>query len=293
MTGNARGLPFALGAYFIWGVLPLYLMLVDHVPALEFVGWRIVFTLPVCLLFVVLRRQGGELLAALRNPRITGLLAISALLIAVNWLIYVAALQAGHIYAASLGYYINPLVNVLAGTVFLGEKLGRRQWLAVGIAAAGVALLAWDALAMLWLGLSLAVTFAGYGLVRKLTPVGSLPGLTIETVLLAIPAIGMLIWQSAQPGGVAFGKELSTDLLLACSGLITATALLLFATAARRMDYSALGFVQYLAPTLVFLIGLLVLDTPLRPVQLACFVLIWTAIAVFSWDMIARQRSSQ
>ena len=285
-------MPMAVGAYLIWGFLPLYLMLVRAVPPFEFVGWRIIFTLPLCLLFITLRRQTGDLLAALRNPAVMVRLAVSSVLIGVNWLIYIAAIQAGHVFAASLGYYINPLVNVLAGTLFLREKLSVRQWVAVALATAGVSLLAWDAREMLWISLSLAVSFSAYGLVRKLTPVGSLPGLTIESGVLLLPAIAVAAYYAGLPAGSAFGRDPGSSLLLVLGGVLTAVPLLLFAIAARRMDYSTLGFVQFIAPTIVFLLGLFVFHEPLRQVQLACFVAIWCAIAIFVWDLLTRRNAA-
>lgn len=286
------GLSFALGAYFIWGLLPLYLKLLQGVPPFEFVGWRIIFTVPVCLTIVAFRRQGAELLAALRNLKVLGALFASSLLIGGNWVIYIVAVQSDHVLAASLGYYINPLLNVLLGTVFLREKLSRSQWLAVGVAAIGVASLAWGARDMLFISLSLATSFALYGLVRKLAPVGSLPGLTTETLLLTVPALGVLLFYGAGPAQLHFGHELQNSLVLAGSGIATAVPLLLFATAARRMDYSALGFVQFLAPTIQFALSLTVFGEALRPVQLFAFVLIWAAIAIFTWDLLAKRRAA-
>lgn len=283
------GMPEALGAYLLWGLLPLYLMLVRQVPAVEFVGWRVVWTVPVCLLIVAVRRQGAEVLRAFADRRALGLLAISAVLIGVNWLVYVAAIQAGHVFAASLGYYINPLVNVLAGTLFLEEKLSRRQWIAVAIAAAGVSLLAWGAREMLGISLALAISFAAYGLVRKLVPVGSLPGLTVESAFLLLPALGIVGWYAAASQGSSLGQGIASDLLIACAGVVTAIPLLLFAVAARRMAYSTLGFVQFLAPTIVFVLGLVVFREPLNPIQLACFIAIWIAIAIFTWDLWSRR----
>lgn len=292
-TNPPSGMPQALGAYLIWGLLPLYLMLVRHVPPFEFVGWRIIFTLPVCIVIVLLRRQLGDVLAALRNARAMVMLMVSALLIGGNWLVYIAAIQWGHVFAASLGYYINPLVNVLAGTLFLGERMTRRQWIAVALAAGGVSLLAWDARDMLGISLALAGSFSAYGLVRKLAPVGSLPGLTIESALLLAPASAIAAWYAATPAGSSLGSDPQTDLLMALSGIVTAVPLLLFAVAARRMDYSALGFVQYLSPTIVFFLGIFVFHEPLREAQLACFVTIWAAIALFSWDLWSRRRSQR
>lgn len=288
--GRPGGLPYALGAYAIWGLFPLYLMQIHHVPPLEFVGWRVVLTLPVCLVIIVLRRQLGQLLAALRDPKAVGILAASALIIGVNWLVYVTAVQTGHIFAASLGYYINPLVNVLTGTIFLKERLSRTQWFAVAVAGFGVSILAWGAWEMLGISLTLAISFAGYGLLRKLAPVESLPGLAVESFLLLLPATGILAWQVAQTGGLSFGHGTMNDSLLACAGLVTATPLLLFAAAARRMEYSTLGFVQYLAPTLVFLFGLFVFEEELRTVQLVCFLFIWTAVAIYSIDLLTRRK---
>ena len=281
----------ALGAYLIWGMMPLYLRLVHWVPPYEFIGWRIIWTLPLCLAVIAWRKQGRALLDALRRPRNVALLALSALLIAVNWTVYVIAIQSGHVFAASLGYYINPLVNVLAGTLLLGERLTRRQWLAVGLAALGVSLLAWDAREMLWISLTLAMSFSAYGLVRKQIAVESLPGLTIESLLLLIPAAIVVWWFAQGHDGSAMARGTTGAALMMAGGAITGVPLLLFAAAARRMDYSSLGMVQFCAPTIVFFLGVFVFGEPLRAVQLACFVLIWSAIAVFVWDIISQRRT--
>ena len=286
------GLPHALGAYVVWGLLPLYLRLVHAVPPFEFVAWRIVFTVPLCLLLIVVMRQWSELRMVLAQPSLIARLFASALFIGLNWTIYIAAVQQGHVLATSLGYYINPLVNVLLGTMVLKERLSARQWAAVALAGLGVSLLAWGALDTLWISLSLAFSFAFYGLIRKLTPVGSLPGLTIESAVLLVPASAVAWWFAQQPAGPAVGQDLHQSVLIACSGAITALPLLMFAVAAQRMDYSTLGMVQFVAPTLVFLLGLFVFGEPLRPVQLACFVLIWGAIGLFVWDLLALRRMS-
>jgi len=285
------GLIMALGAYLTWGIMPLYLRFVSWVPPYEFIGWRIIFTLPVCLLFVALRREFAEVQRVLAKPRLVAVLAASALFVGINWTIYIAAIQAGHVLASSLGYYINPLVNVFFGTLFLGERLSKWQWLAVGLAALGVSLLAWDAREMLWISLSLAVSFSAYGLVRKLAPVESVPGLTIETLLLLVPAALTVFWYSGTPAGSAMAHGPANAALIAFSGLMTGIPLLLFAAAARRMDYSSLGMTQFLSPTIVFVLGVTVFAEPLRPIQLACFGFIWAAIAVFVWDTLARRRA--
>lgn len=287
---RSGGLPQALGAYLIWSLFPLYFALLHTVSPFEVVAWRLLFTLPFCLLIVLATRQGAQLRAALGNPRIVAALALSGVLIGTNWLIYVVAVMHGHMLATSLGYYINPLVNVVAGAVFLREKLTRLQWLAVGLAAIGVAMLAQGALDTLWISLVLAFSFAGYGLTRKLAPVDALPGLTVETLVLLVPALGLLGWQASSPQGLAMGSSLRIDLLLACAGPLTGVPLMLFASAARRLDFSVLGFIQFVTPTGLFVLGLFVFGEPLRPVQLVCFLFIWTAIAVFCWDLLSRRR---
>lgn len=282
----------ALAAYTIWGFLPLYIALMRHVPAFEMVAWRIVFTLPFCLAIAVFRRQIGEIARAFAEWRALRLLLASSLLIGVNWVVFIAAVNGGQVLAASLGYYINPLVNVLLGTLFLGERLNRAQWWAVALAGAGVAVLAFGAIDTLWISLVLGVSFGLYGLVRKLAPVGSLPGLTIETTLLLPLAIATAWWFAVGPRLSSFGNDVETTWLLIGAGVLTAVPLLLFAVAARRMDYSTLGFVQFLSPTIAFVLGLTVFGEPLRTVQLASFVLIWLAIALFSWDLLRRRAAS-
>ncbi|MHA7818935.1 MAG: EamA family transporter RarD [Erythrobacter sp.] len=291
-TPSPSGLPAALGAYFIWGFLPLYLILVRDVPPFEFVGWRIIWTLPLCLLIVAARKQFGALRAALGNPRTMIALLASALLIGFNWFVYIWAIMQNQVYAASLGYYLNPLLNVLLGTVLLRERLSRWQWLAVIVATGGVALLAAGALTTLWISLSLAASFGLYGIVRKQVDVGSLPGLTIESLILLLPACAIVWWYVGHPApSFGDGWFLSTAIVL--SGVVTAVPLLLFAIAARRMDYSTLGFIQYLAPTIVFLLGLTVFGEQLRPVQLGSFVLIWIAVAIFVADLWRRTRRAK
>ena len=289
---RSHGLPLALGAYMMWGFLPLYIVLLRHVPAFELVAWRVIFTLPLCLAIAAVRRQLGEIVRGLADWRVLRLMLVSAALIAVNWVIYIAAINGGHIYASSLGYYINPLVNVLLGTVFLGERLSRLQWGAVALAVLGVGALLLGARDTLGISLALALSFALYGLVRKVAPVGALPGLTIETILLLPLATATAIWFAHGDGVSSFGQEVRTSLLLAGAGVLTAVPLLCFALAARRMNLSTLGFVQYLSPTIVFVLGLTVFGETLRPAQLASFVLIWAALALFSWDLWRRRAGS-
>jgi len=287
------GLPAALGAYTIWGILPVYIMLFSSVPPVEFVGWRIIWTLPLCIIIVAFRRQFGQIARAFASPRMMCALLASAILIAINWFVYTWAIMQNQVYAASLGYYLNPLLNVLLGTLLLKERLSKLQWLAVAIAALAVAILSAGAITTLWISLTLAMSFGLYGVVRKQLDVGALPGLTIETMILIPVAVGITLWYGFTPEGSAFGRDLQVSGLLVISGVVTAVPLLLFAIAARRMPYSTLGFIQFLAPTLVFLQGLFIFGQQLRTVQLGSFLLIWTAIAIFVADLLWRTRKAR
>ncbi|HJS13321.1 EamA family transporter RarD [Sphingopyxis sp.] len=290
---NQGGLPFAIGAYLIWGFVPLFFKLLSSVPPVEVLAQRIVWSLPLCFLIMAFRRQIGDYVAALKDWRVLRLLLISSVLIALNWLVYIYSIFTDHVLAASLGYYLNPLVNVMLGMIFLGERLSRLQALAVVIAGIGVAILLAGALDTLWISLTLAFSFGTYGLIRKIVPVGSLPGLAIETTLLlplSVAAAAYYIWLG---DGRGFGSEAGISWLLAAGGVVTAVPLLLFATAARRMSYAALGFVQYLAPSIAFLLSLFVFHEPLKPAQLVCFLLIWVSIAVFSFDMWRKMRADR
>lgn len=285
---SGSGLAQAFTAYLIWGLLPLYLKLLHRVPPLEFVGWRVVFTLPICLALVLAGRQGPELLAVLRNPRVLGALALSALLIGINWTTYVVAVHNGHVLAASIGYYLNPLLNVVLGTAFLGERLSRSRWLAVTVAVVGVGVLAVEALDALWISLVLAGSFGLYGLVRKLVPVSAITGLTCETIVLILPAGALLGWYAGQPAGLSLGVGPVGDTLLMLSGPLTAIPLMLFAAAARRMDYATLGFIQFLTPTMAFIQGLWLFHEPLNLIQACSFALIWIACAIYCRDLLRR-----
>jgi chloramphenicol-sensitive protein RarD len=286
------GLPFALGAYLIWGFVPVYFKLLSHVPPVEVVSQRIIWSIPLLLVIMFFRKQLGEYAAIFRHKVHLRNLLASAILIAINWLIYIWAVSTDHILAASLGYYLNPLVNVLLGRMFLGERLRPMQLVAVAIAAVGVAILIGDALDTLWVSVSLAVSFGLYGLIRKITPVGSVPGLAVETTLLAPLSLAAVFWFASNGTG-GFGDDIETSGLLILAGAVTAIPLLLFATAARRMSYASLGFVQYMAPSIGFLLGVFVYGEPLSATKLACFVLIWVSIAIFCVDALRSYRASK
>jgi len=290
---NQGGLPYALAAYGIWGFVPLFFKLLETVPPVEVLSQRIIWSLPLCVVIMLARHQIYDFLAALRNMRVLKLLLASALLIALNWLVYIYAIFTDHVLAASLGYYLNPLVNVMLGMLVLGERLSRLQMLAVAIAGVGVAILLGGALDTLWISLTLAFSFGLYGLIRKIAPVGSLPGLAIETTLLLPLAAAAALYFIWIGDGAGFGSDTGISWLLAAGGVVTAVPLLLFATAARRMSYATLGFVQFLAPTIQFLLSLFAFGEPLKPVQFLCFLLIWTSVAVFSFDIWRKLRAER
>lgn len=275
--------------------MPIYLLLVHEVPALEYVAWRIVFTVPLCLAVLIweqLRGRGGlaQLRAVLADRQAVRALLASSALIGINWFLYVWAIQQGHVYAASLGYYILPLTMMLLGLAVLGERLTRAQWWAVALAGAGVAALAAGAVTTLWISLSMAVSFGLYGLLRKTVAAGALVGLTIESLLLLLPSLAVAGWFALSPAGSALGRDALETAAIVWGGPMTAVPLIWFAIAARRMPYTVMGFLQFLSPTVVFLLGLLVFGEKLRPAQLACFVMIWAAAALFSWDLLRRRR---
>ena len=290
---NKSGLLYALGAHAFWGSMPLYLLLVQSVDPLEFIAWRVVFTLPLCVLFLAMSRGWTELGAVLRDRRAVATLLGSATMVGVNWWLYVWAIHNGHVYAASLGYYILPLMMMLLGLVVLGEKLTRGQWWAVGLAGIGVGVLAVGALTTMWLSLSMAVTFGLYGLLRKTVNAGSLAGLTVETLILLPVALGIVAWHWTTPAGPAFARGWEVGLAVALSGPMTAIPLMWFGIAARRLPYTVMGFLQFSSPTIVFLLGLFVFGEDLRPAQLACFALIWAAAALFTWELVRGKKPAE
>lgn len=287
---DRNGLLAAIGAYTAWGFMPVFFKQLAAVPAVEIIAHRIIWAVPLLLVIMAFRRQLREYLGVLANWNLLRWMLASGALISVNWLVYVWAVNSEHILAASFGYYLNPLLNILMGTAFLGERLNRTQIAAVAVAAIGVAVMGAGALDTLWVSLCLATSFCIYGLVRKMAPIGAVPGLAVETTLLlpiAMATAFWFAWGSPHPG---WGSTPQTTWLLVAGGAITAIPLLLFATAARRMSYSALGFIQYLAPTLQFLCGVLLYGEALSTARLISFGLIWLALAIFSWDGIRRMR---
>ena len=287
-----RGFAFGVAAYGLWGVLPIYFKALAAVGAVDIVAHRILWSLPYLALLLFFSRGWGEVRQAIRRRRTMLLLLSTATLIGINWLLYVYAVTTGHILAASLGYYLNPLANVLLGRFILKERLSRLQWIAIAIAAAGILALAVGALDQLWISLTLCASFATYGLLRKIALVDAVAGLAIETSLLFPLAIGWLAWRLAT-GAPAFGTTGSETALLVAAGVVSTTPLLLFTVAARRLQYSTLGMLQFLAPTLQFLCAVWLYGEPFGRAHAIAFGAIWIALALYMFVLIRAPRLPQ
>ena len=288
-----RGYLLGLSAYAIWGLFPLYFKAIAQIPASEIIAHRVIWSALGGALLLGVWKHPGWWQALRDNPRRLAVLSLSGLLIASNWLLYVWAVNHGRMLEASLGYYINPLINVLLGLLFLGERLRRLQWLAVTLAALGVLQQLWQAGSLPWLSLALAFSFGFYGLIRKQAPVAALPGLVVETwLLLPLALLWLLLTPQASSAQAAFWGTREALWLMA-AGPVTLLPLLCFNAAARHLPYTTLGFLQYLAPTLVILQAVLLFGERLEPSKLLTFAFIWAGLAVYSLDawLSARRRS--
>lgn len=296
MTEDLRtrraGLMLGVGAYLIWGILPIFFKTIGHVGAVEIVAHRIAWSLLFLAILATLWSKWPGIRAALTNSRVLMTLTVTAILIGANWLIWIYAVVSGHVLEGSLGYYLNPLVNVLMGVFLLKEKLTRAQIAAVFLAAAGVAILAAGASGAIWISLSLAFSFATYGYLRKVAPVDPIEGLTIETALLTPLALGFILWLQSRGESAFLAGSVSTDVLLFLAGTITAVPLLLFTAAARRLPYSTLGFLQYIAPSMQFALAVLVYGERFTLAHAICFGAIWTALAIFAFEGVRTSRQT-
>lgn len=282
-----RGTLAAAAAFTIWGLSPLYFRAVGSVPPFEIVAHRVLWSVVLlAAMIALLPFTGGfaRVRAVMRQPRLIALLGLCALLTGSNWLVFVWAIDAGRLLEASLGYFINPLVSVVLGRLFLGERLRTLQRIALAIAVTGVAWRVWQAGAPPWIPLFLAGTFGLYGLLRKRAPVDAVSGLFVETVLVTPLALAWLWWMHEQ-GSLAFGSSVLIDLMLPLAGVITAIPLVLFAAGARRLPLATVGFLQFIAPSINFLVAVLVFREHFDRAQLIGFGLIWCALAVYAVDM--------
>ncbi len=284
MRYDRRGLVYGVAAYVIWGVSPVYWKLLKQVPATQLIGHRLIWSFLFLVgLFGVTGRL-RRLRSLWRNRRVVAVYTVAAFILAGNWLIYVWAVNAGFIVEASLGYFINPLLSVLLGMVVLRERLRPWQWAAVGLAALGVGYLTVTYGRLPWIALALAGTFSVYGLVTKVAPLDALEGLTLETGVLFVPALAFLAWADARGSGAFLRAGAWPSLLMAGAGAFTAVPLLFFGASARRVPLSVVGVLQYLAPTLQFLIGVLVYREPFSASQLAGYGAVWVALLIFWAD---------
>ncbi len=286
------GVGFGIVAYLIWGLGPIYWYELHEIRAFEVILHRIVWSFLFLLPLVFVQKRGGELLQVVKKPKILAILCFTAVVVSGNWLIYIWAVNNGFILQASLGYYINPLVNILLGVVFLKERLRRFQAFAVFLAVIGVLYLTFFYGEFPWISLSLAFSFGFYGLIRKVASVGSLVGLTVETLILSIPASVYLLYLDLNGTGSFLKLNLKMDMLLVGAALVTALPLLLFNLAAKRLNLSTMGFLQYLAPTCMFVLGIFVFREPLVQAQVITFACIWTALVLYSIDSLQYYRKA-
>jgi len=279
-----QGVIFALAAYSIWGIAPVYFKSVAHVPAFEVLVHRIIWSVVFLLLFIGATGRLGKVMAVFKQPRLLGGLVVTALIISLNWLVFIWAVAEGRILETSLGYFINPLISVFLGMVFLSERLRPMQWLALSFAAMGVLYQLIEFGSLPWVGLVLAFSFGFYGLLRKQLVVEAVPGLFIETLIVLPVGLIALGWMQSE-GTLVFGHQsLQTDLLLIAAGLVTTFPLLFFAGAARRLALSMIGFFQYLAPSITFVLAVYVYEEPLDSSKLVTFALIWLGLLLFTGE---------
>ena len=285
----STGILSAALAFLAWGLFPLYFHAIHEVPPMQILAHRMLWSLLFLVIVLAVRRQWAWL-NIVRQPRVFGSFVASAFLLSLNWLIYIWSVNNGHVIEASLGYFINPLVNIMFGYVILKERLRPTQWAAIAVAALGVGWLTWQAGNVPWIALTLAATFGGYGLLRKTAALGALEGLSFETMVLFPLAAGYVIWLSMHGQNAFLNTDSdATRLLLVAAGPITAIPLLLFAAGARKIPLSVLGLLQYLSPTMQFLLGVWLFHEAFTADRLVGFALIWLALALFAAEGLLKR----
>lgn len=293
-TGDSpRGFAFALTAYLLWGFLPFFMKAVAHIPAPEIVAHRIIWSVPLAGLVLVLIGRTADIKVALRSPRMLAMATLTAVLITINWGVYVSAIAAGRAIETALGYYINPLFSVFLGAVLLKESLSRAQVLAIGLAACAVAILSFDAGGLPWVSISLCVSWGFYAFFRKTLPVGPNEGFFLEVLLLSVPALAYVVWLEATGQG-HFGDTGTADLLwLLASGIVTAAPLMIYANGAKLLRLSTIGIMQYVSPTMIFFIAVFAFGEPFRTTKLIAFAFIWAALFIYSGSMLHTARAKR
>ena len=285
-----RGMIFALSSYLLWGILPIYWKVLKDLPALETIAHRIVWSTLFLAAILLIRRRWGWLRDVIRQPRIALTFVGTSALILLNWLFYIYAINYGHMVESSLGYYMNPLVNVVLAVLFLRERPRLWQWFAISIAALGVLYLTVSIGRLPWIALGLAFTFAFYGLLKKTARLGALEGLFLETSILTIPMVGYLIWREANGIGALGHSSPAATVVILLAGIATAVPLWLFSAGAREVSLTVLGLLQYIAPTMQFFLGTALYHEPFSMTQLIGFCVIWTALAIFTIEGMAQRR---
>ncbi|MCM5552544.1 EamA family transporter RarD [Pleomorphomonas sp. NRK KF1] len=293
--GRYRGFAFAFSAYLLWGFLPFYMKAVAHISPYEVVAHRVLWSVPITVAIVVAQGGFGSFLTVFRQPRTLAMGFLTASLISVNWAIYVWAIGSGRALESALGYFINPLVNVALGTIFLGERLSRAQVFAVALAVFGVGLMTVESGGLPWVSLALALSFGIYGYLKKTLPIGPTHGFLLEVVLISPLALAYVGWLAATGSGHFMGTgEVTTasdTLLLAASGLVTAVPLILFVYGARLLRYSTIGLMQYIAPSMIFLTAVFVFHEPFSVGKLVAFMFIWAALVVYTATMFSGRKA--
>jgi len=287
---HSLGLLFGVGSYVLWGLFPLYWPLLEPASPLEIVSHRAVWTLVFCLIVLALSKQLHSMIAIVKKPKIMAGLFLTTILVSINWLTYIWATNNGHVVEAALGYYINPLIIIAFGVLLLREKMRPLQWLAVGIAAIGVAILTFDYGRLPWVAISLALSWGTYGLVKKKLDLGALDGLAIETLISLIPYVGYLIYLGSQGTG-QFGQSPGLTILLISAGAVTAIPLLLFNGSTTRLPYSTIGLLQYITPTIQFSIGVWVRHEDMPAARWIGFIVIWLALIALAVDLVRSSRA--
>ena len=287
-TGDSlAGFLYALTAYLMWGFLPFYMKALGHISPVEVIPHRVLWSVPIALAILWWTGRTGDLRAALVNPRMLGMAAMTAALISVNWGIYVWAIGSGHALDAALGYYINPLFSIFLGAVLLRERMGRTQLGAILLAAVAVGILTWEAGRLPLVALSLTLTWGFYAFLKRRLPIGPNQGFTLEVLLLLAPSLGYILWlQYTGTGHFLMGVTTDNLLLMGC-GIVTAVPLMIYANGAKRLTLSTIAIMQYIAPTMIFLSAVFVFDEPFSQTKLVAFALIWLALVIYSLPMLA------
>lgn len=287
-----QGLGFALSAYFLWGFLPLYMKMLSHIGPAEVVAHRIIWSVPIAAVLLIALRRTGDLMAALRDPRMLAMGCVTAALITVNWGIYVWAITSGHTLDAALGYYINPLFSVALGAVLLRERLTGAQLVAIGLAVCAVAVLTVSAGVVPWVALGLTVSWGFYALAKKQLPIGPNQGFLLEVLILLIPALGYVAWLGWSGQGQFMSGGFGTNWLLLGCGAVTAIPLILYANGAKGLRLTTIAILQYIAPTMIFLCAVVVFKEPFGQARMIAFPMIWAALVIYSVSMFRQMRAA-